>query len=95
MAVTAAQLAAYLGIGEPDTDQTAELEMILGAAGAIVEKDAPDAPDDVKDLATMRFGAYVHDQPFAARGQAFSNAMVNSGAASILGRWVIRRLATE
>ena len=95
MAVSAAQLASYLGIDSPDTAQTAELEELLSAATAIIEKDAPDAPDDVKDLAIRRWSAYVHDQPFAARGQAFSNAMVNSGAGSILSRWVVRRLAEE
>ena len=95
MAVSAAQLATYLGLDAPDTAQTEELDGILGAAGAIVQKDAPDAPEAVKDLAIRRWSAYVHDQPFAARGQSFSNAMVNSGAGSILGRWVVRRLAEE
>ena len=95
MAVSAAQLADYLGIDSPDTAQTDELEELLSAAGAIVEKDAPDAPEAVKATAVRRWAAYVHDQPFAARGQEFANAMVNSGAGSILSRWVIRRLAQE
>ena len=46
----------------------------------------------IKDLAIQRFAAYQHDQPFAARGQSFANAFVNSGAASVLSRWRIRRL---
>ena len=94
MALTAAQLADYLGIDSPDTAQTAELEELLGAAGEIVDQDAPDAPADIRDLAIRRFSAYVHDQPFAARGQSFSNALVNSGAGALLRRWVIRRLAS-
>ena len=92
MAVTVAQLAAYLGIEARDADQTAELQRLLDAAGSTVEDDAPDAPASIKDLAIQRFAAYQHDQPFAARGQSFANAFVNSGAASVLSRWRIRRL---
>ena len=94
MAVTVPALAQYLGIESRDAARTAELQDILDAAIAIVEIDAPSAPEAVKDLAIKRFAAYQFDQPFAARGQAFANAMVNSGAGSILGRWVVRRLAS-
>ena len=74
MAVTVAQLAAYLGIESRDSDQTLELQTFLDAAHATVEKRAPGAPLAVRNLATMRLAAYQHDQPFAARGPSFANA---------------------
>ena len=91
MAVDVSQLADYLGIEGPDTSLTAELQTILDAAVATVNDEAPDAPTAIKDLAIQRFAAYHHDQPFAARGQSFANAFVNSGAGSVLSRWRIRR----
>ena len=92
MAITVVQLAAYLGIESRDSSQTAELQIILDAASATIEDEAPSAPASIKDLAIQRFAAYQHDQPFAARGQSFANAFVNSGAGSVLSRWRIRRL---
>ena len=91
MAISVARLAAYLGI-VADADQTAELQLVLDAANSTIEDEAPDAPTSIKDLAIQRFAAYQHDQPFAARGQSFANAFVNSGAGSVLSRWRIRRL---
>ncbi len=94
MAVTVPQLAAYLGLESRDSSQTEELQRILDAANEIIEFEASTAPDAVKELAIQRYSAYQHDQPFAARSQTFANAFVNSGAASVLSRWVVRRLAT-
>ena len=93
MAVTVAQLAAYLGIESRDSSQTEELQTFLDAATATVEKRAPGAPLAVRNLAVIRLSAYQHDQPFAARGQSFANAFVNSGAGLALGEWIDRRLA--
>ena len=93
MAVTVAQLAAYLGIESRDSDQTLELQTFLDAAHATVEKRAPGAPLAVRNLAVIRLSAYQHDQPYAARGQSFANAFSNSGAGSTLGEWIDRRLA--
>ena len=93
MAVTVAQLAAYLGIESRDSDQTVELQTFLDAAHATVEKRAPGAPLAVRNLAVIRLSAYQHDQPYAARGQHFANAFVNSGAGSALSEWMDRRLA--
>ena len=92
MALTVAQLAAYLGIESTDADQVTELQTLLEASAALIEADAPDAPMAVKNLAILRHSAYQHDQPYAARGQSFSNAIINSGAGSLLSRWRIRRL---
>lgn len=92
MALTVDDLAAFLGIESRDADQTAELQLLLDAANSTVEDEAPGAPGSIKDLAIQRFAAYQHDQPFAARGQHFANAFVNSGAGSVLSRWRIRRL---
>ena len=92
MVVSVAQLAAYLGIEARDGDQTAELQLVLDVANATIEDEAPDAPASVKNLAVQRFAAYQHDQPYAARGQSFANAFVNSGAGAVLSRWRIRRL---
>ena len=94
MVVAVSQLAAYLGIEARDSDQTVELLTLLAASVAIIEADAPGAPVAVKDLAILRHAAYQHDQPYAAQvGQSFANALVNSGAGSLLSRWVVRRLA--
>ncbi len=92
MAIDVARLSAYLGIEGRDADQTAELQLLLDAANATVLEEAPAAPTAIRDLAIQRFAAYQHDQPFAARGQSFANAFVNSGAASVLSRWRVRRL---
>ena len=92
MAIDVARLAAYLGIESRDADQTAELQLLLDVAGSTVRDEAPDAPASAQDLAIQRFAAYQHDQPFAARGQSFANAFVNSGAGSVLSRWRVRRL---
>ena len=92
MAIDVARLAAYLGIEGRDADQTAELQLLIDVARSTVRDEAPDAPDNVQDLAIQRFAAYQHDQPYAARGQSFANAFVNSGAGSVLSRWRVRRL---
>lgn len=92
MALTVAQLSTYLGLGTPDAEQTVELQRVLDAGSAIVEEEAPAAPTAVKDLAIQRWAAYQQDQPFAARGQAFANGLVNSGAGAVLSRWIVRRL---
>ena len=92
MAIDVARLAAYLGIEARDADQTAELQLLIDVARSTVRDEAPDAPDNVQDLAIQRFAAYQHDQPYAARGQSFANAFVNSGAGSVLSRWRVRRL---
>ena len=92
MAVNVAQLAAYLGLESQDASQNEELQRALDAATVTVEDEAPTAPAAIKDLAIQRFAAYHHDQPFAARGQSFANAFVNSGAGTVLSRWRIRRL---
>ena len=93
MAVAVPQLAAYLGIESRDSSQTEELQRLIEAAMAIVETQAPTAPTAIKDLFIQRWAAYQHDQPLAARGQSFANALVNSGAGSIIAGWVVRRLA--
>ena len=92
MALTVAQLAAYLGLESRDSSQTEELQRLLDAATEIIEFEAPDAPTSIKELGVQRFAAYQHDQPFAARGQSFVNAFVNSGAGAVVSRWCIRRL---
>ena len=63
MAVDVSQLAAYLGIEGRDAGQTVELQLLLDAAVATVNDEAPDAPTAIKDLAISRFAAYQHDQP--------------------------------
>ena len=92
MALTIKNLADYLGIESTDDEQNAELQRLLDAANATIEDEAPSAPGAIKELAVQRFAAYQHDQPFAARGQSFANAFVNSGAGSVLSRWRVRRL---
>ena len=90
-------LAADLRIGDgtsaPAEPANGILTRHLAAATPIIEKWAPDAPVAVQNLAATRLVGYWYDQPFAAVGVAFSNAMVNSGAAAALRDWRVSHTA--
>ncbi len=95
MAVTVAQLAQALRLSDgteaPTEPELSILNRLLGVAEAHVELLAPDAPEAVKDEAAIRMAGYLWDAPTAARGDAFANAWLNSGAGSLVSRWVDRR----
>ncbi|MDE2812027.1 MAG: hypothetical protein OXM01_03330 [Gemmatimonadota bacterium] len=95
MAITVSELAAAVrlsdGTAEPVDPELGILRRLMGVAQALIEKDAPAAPDSIKDECVVRMVGYLLDAPTSPSGQAFSNAWVNSGAASLASRWVERR----
>ena len=93
MAITlsVAQLAAALRLGDT-AEETAEATRLLAYATAAVFKHAPEAPDVIQNEAVVRLAGYLFDQPTASRGDAYANAMRNSGAGRMLLPWVEHRL---
>ena len=77
------------------TEQSSEedqiLTRLLAVGTALVERAAPDAPDEVANEAVVRVSAYLYDQPPAARNNGTSNALRNSGAAGLLLPWRTHR----
>ena len=90
MAVTLSDLAIAVRVSGDGEDlspaETAILTRILNAAVEQVDKVAPSAPDSVKELAIVQYGAYLHDMP-VGRHDAYADAFVHSGAGAILARW--------
>lgn len=71
------------------TEQDANLSRLSAAAVATIELFAPTAPQDVANEAQVRLVAYWFDTDPASnpRQSGYGNAMVSSGAASLLGPW--------
>lgn len=88
--LTAAELAAALRMGDAP-EETAEATRLLAYATEAVTKHAGDAPDTAQNEASIRLAGYLYDQPFAPRGDGHSAALRNSGAASILSPYRVRR----
>ena len=98
MAVTIGQLAAALRITDgtaPQEPQLGILTRLLSVAEAIVGETARTAPDAVKDQATIQIAAYLYDQPSAGAGMQYAAAVRNSGALTLLSRWIPRRAAEQ
>ena len=57
---------------------------MLPAAETLIEKHAPDAPENIREEAIYRLVAYWFDMPNAHRGAGYANALRNSGAQAIL-----------
>ena len=85
MAVTidAAGLVAALRLGD-SPEELAEVTRLLAYASEAVTKHVPTAPDAVHNEAVRRLAGYLYDQPEAARGDAYANALRNSGAARMM-----------
>ena len=98
MAVTLAQLAGALRIGdgttEPEEPQLAILTRLAAVAEALVSVTAPDAPETIRDEAAVRIASYLYDAPTSAGSDRYAAAMVNSGAGGLLSRWIPRRAIT-
>lgn len=67
----------------------------LAVAKAIVDHHAPAAPQEVKNEAIVRTVGYLYDSPTAGRGANYASVFRNSGAASLLTKWVERRIPTD
>ena len=99
MAVNVTQLAAALRLGDgvtaPEEPLLSILTRSLGVADATVALLAPDAPTAVKDEATVRYAGYLYDAPSAPSGDRYAAAWRNSGAASLVASWVVRRIVED
>ena len=98
MAVTVAQLAVALRLStdpllEPNPAISSLLTRQLGVAEAFIEVYAPDAPQDVKNEATIRMAGYLFDSPTAPSQQRYTSIFYNSGASALLAPWMDRRAA--
>lgn len=71
--------------GSPDPPYLAILTRQLAVAEHRIELAAPDAPDDVKNEAAVRFVGYLLEAPLASRNPV--NAFINSGAKALLSPW--------
>lgn len=93
MAVSPAELAAAVRLGDGVTDPAEPLagvlRRLLAAAEAIVEQVCPQAPDAVKDLAIVQLCAYLYDKDPTLGGR-LENALTNSGARGLLSLWCPR-----
>ena len=98
MAVSLAQLAGALRIGdgttEPEEPQLAILTRLAAVAEALISVTAPAAPEPVRDEASIRIAAYLYDAPTSAGSDLYAAAVVNSGAGGLLSRWTVRRAVT-
>ena len=99
MAVNVTQLAAALRLGDgvtaPDEPLLGILTRLLGVGDATVALLAPDAPDVIKDEAVINYAAQLYDKPSAASGNRYAAAWLNSGAASLVASWVVRRIVAD
>ena len=99
MAVSLIELAAALRLGDGVTAPTEPvaglLSRLLGVSQAFVAIAAPEAPEAIADEATIRMTAYLYDAPTASSGDRYAAAYRNSGAESLLSRWVVRRAQGE
>ena len=88
--LTIAELQAALRLGD-SAEETAEVTRLLEYSTEAVTKHAPSAADTAMNEAVRRLAGYLFDQPEAARGDAYANAMRSSGAARMLLPYRIHR----
>ena len=96
MALSVADLAVELGIIAEATEaiEAGQLQVVTrlhAMAETLIEDRASPAPAAIKDLAIVSIAAYQYDRPSATPGAGYSNIWENSGAGSMLARWVQRR----
>ena len=88
--LTVAELQAALRLGDT-AEETAEATRLLTYCTEAVTQHAPNAPDVAQNEAVRRLCGYLYDMPEAARGDAYANAMRNSGAARMLLPYRVHR----
>ena len=88
--ITITELAASLRLSD-SLEEIAEATRLLDYATAAVIKHVPTAPDAVHNESVRRLAGYLYDMPEAARGDAYANALRNSGAARMLLPYRIHR----
>lgn len=92
---TLAQLAADLRLGDGVTEPTGAEAVVLGridaTARAMVLEYAPDAPDAIHTEAYVRLAGWFWDADPTGANPGGPAALRASGAASLLGRYRVRR----
>ena len=88
--ITAEELRAALRLND-SAEETAEVTRLLAYATEAVTKHAPEASDTAMNEAVRRLSGYLFDQPEAARGDGYANALRNSGASRTLLPYRIHR----
>ena len=88
--ITIAELQAALRLGDT-ADETTEITRLHAYCAEAVVKHAPEATETAMNEAVRRLAGYLYDMPEAARGDAYANAMRNSGAARMLLPYRIHR----
>ena len=88
--ITVAELVAALRLSD-SPEETAEVTRLLAYATEAIEQHAPDASETAMNEAVRRLGGYLFDQPEAARGDGYANALRNSGASRTLLPYRIHR----
>ena len=92
--ITVAELAAALRLTD-DAAELAEASRLLAYSSEAVVRHAPDASDLAHSEACIRLSAYLYDRPTAGLGSGWSNALRNSGAASLLQPYRQSPVATD
>ena len=94
MALTTAQLADALRLDAADAKVAGQLQRIQPAAEAAVLRFAPQAPEAIRDEATIRLAGYLYDAPTVPQpGIALTTAPLRaSGAAGLLAPYRRHRL---
>ena len=82
--ITVTELLQALRLDATDTDEIADATRLLEYATEAVTRHVADCPDAVHNEAVRRLSGYLRDMPEAARGDAYSNALRNSGASRML-----------
>ena len=94
MALEVLELAQNLGLAVAAEDfnpiDSSKLTRLLANATLEVEAYASTAPDTIKEEAIIRLCGYRFNL-FVREGAGFANSFTNSGAASILKKYKIRR----
>ena len=93
VSLTSAELGAALRLSDSPEEQ-AEATRLLAYVTEAVTQYAPDAPDAVHNESAIRLAGYLYDMPFAGRGEAYANALRNSGAARMLLPYRIHSVGT-
>lgn len=93
MALTVDQLARALRADASDADVSAELTRLLAVAVAMAQREAPDAPEAIRDEAAVRIAGWLYDAETATTRRDVANALANSGARALLAPYRKHRAA--
>ena len=81
--ITTTELLAALRLTDSQ-EETAEVTRLHDYVSEAVTQYAPEASDTAMNEAARRLAGYLYDMPEAARGDAYANALRNSGAQRML-----------